>query len=84
MIGDIIAGEKDVVYTTFFGYDEVAHHCGVADDECFYVLKKIDERINRINCSKKIRQKTIPHYHSFRSWTNKWRYFQATLWLKLG
>ena len=53
VIGDIIAGEKDVVYTTFFGYDEVAHHCGVADSECFYVLKKIDERINRINAAKK-------------------------------
>jgi putative membrane protein len=48
VIGNIIAGEKDVVYTTFFGYDEVAHHCGVLDEECFNVLKGIDKRISRI------------------------------------
>jgi len=53
VIGDIIAGDKDAVYTTYMGYDEVAHHCGVADDDCFYVLKKIDQRINRIIAAKK-------------------------------
>ncbi|MDR1992824.1 MAG: alkaline phosphatase family protein [Nitrososphaerota archaeon] len=47
-IGEIIAGEKDVVYTTFFGYDEVAHHCGINDEECFNVLSGIDKRIKRI------------------------------------
>ncbi len=53
VIGDIIAGYKDAIYTTFFGYDEVAHHCGVKDDECFFVLNKIDQRINRIFSAKK-------------------------------
>jgi len=48
VIGEVILGEKDVVYTTFFGYDEVAHHCGVADEECFNVLGGIDKRIKRI------------------------------------
>jgi uncharacterized membrane protein YvlD (DUF360 family) len=48
VIGEVIGGEKDVVYTTFFGYDEVAHHCGVGDEECFNVLRGIDKRIRRI------------------------------------
>jgi putative membrane protein len=53
VIGDIIGGEKDAVYTTYFGYDEVAHHCGIADDDCFYVLEKIDQQISRISAAKK-------------------------------
>lgn len=60
VIGDIIAGDKDAIYTTFFGYDEVAHHCGVKDEECFYVLRKIDQRINRILSAKKYAKR--PYY----------------------
>ena len=52
IIGDIIAGDKDVVYTTFMGYDEVAHHCGISDDEAFYVLGKLDRCIKRIEMAK--------------------------------
>jgi putative membrane protein len=52
IIGDIIAGDKDVVYTTFMGYDEVAHHCGISDDEAFYVLGKLDRCIKRIETAK--------------------------------
>lgn len=48
LIGDIIAGEKDVVYSTYFGYDEIAHHCGVRDEESLSALKKIDHCISRI------------------------------------
>jgi putative membrane protein len=65
VIGDIISGEKDAIYTTYFGYDEVAHHCGVADDESFYVLNKIDRRINRIFASKKYSKR--PYYISILS-----------------
>jgi uncharacterized membrane protein YvlD (DUF360 family) len=46
---DIVAGEKDTIYTTFLGYDEIAHHCGAADKESFYALKELDRCINRIN-----------------------------------
>lgn len=60
VIGNIIAGEKDTIFTTYFGYDEVSHHCGVADDECFSVLNKIDQRINRINAAKKYSKR--PYY----------------------
>ena len=60
VIGDIIAGDKDVVYTTFMGYDEVAHHCGVSDDEVFYVLRKLDRCIKRIEAAKAYAQR--PYY----------------------
>jgi len=60
IIGDIIAGDKDVVYTTFMGYDEVAHHCGISDDEAFYVLSKLDRCINRIELAKAYSQR--PYY----------------------
>ena len=60
IIGDIIAGDKDTVYTTFMGYDEVAHHCGISDDEAFYVLRKLDRCINRIEAAKAYAQR--PYY----------------------
>ena len=60
IIGDIIAGDKDVVYTTFMGYDEVAHHCGISDDEAFYVLRKLDRCIKRIETAKSYAQR--PYY----------------------
>jgi uncharacterized membrane protein YvlD (DUF360 family) len=61
VIGEVIAGEKDVVYTTFFGYDEVAHHCGVFDEECFHVLRGIDKRIRRIAAA--VEHHSNRHYH---------------------
>jgi hypothetical protein len=60
IIGDIIAGDKDAVYTTFMGYDEVAHHCGISDDEAFYVLSKLDRCIRRIEAAKAYAQR--PYY----------------------
>jgi len=60
IIGDIIAGDKDAVYTTFMGYDEVAHHCGISDDEAFYVLRKLDRCIKRIEAAKAYAQR--PYY----------------------
>ena len=60
IIGDVIAGDKDAVYTTFMGYDEVAHHCGISDDEAFYVLKKLDRCIKRIEAAKAYAQR--PYY----------------------
>ncbi|MDO8579108.1 MAG: alkaline phosphatase family protein [Dehalococcoidales bacterium] len=60
VVGDIIAGDKDVVYSTFLGYDEVAHHCGVSDDESFYVLQTLDKCIKRIEGAKAYAQR--PYY----------------------
>ena len=53
LVGDIIAGDKDVVYSTYFGYDEIAHHCGITDAESFYALQKLDHRISRIFAAQK-------------------------------
>jgi hypothetical protein len=50
----MIAAKKDVIYTTFFGYDEVAHHCGVNDQECKLILKQLDQQIKRIADSRQI------------------------------
>jgi len=60
IIGDIIAGDKNAVYTTFMGYDEVAHHCGISDDEAFYVLRKLDRCIKRIEGANAYAQR--PYY----------------------
>ena len=60
IIGDIIASDKNAVYTTFMGYDEVAHHCGISDDEAFYVLSKLDRCIKRIERAKAYAQR--PYY----------------------
>ena len=48
VVGDMIAGDKDVVYSSFLGYDEVSHHCGVADEESMFTLEHIDRAIARI------------------------------------
>lgn len=60
LVGDVIAGDKDVVYSTYFGYDEIAHHCGITDDESFYALQKIDHRISRIFAAQKYSKR--PYY----------------------
>ncbi len=48
LIGDIFAGEKDVVYATYVAYDEVAHHSGVGDRDAFMTLGKLDKSFARI------------------------------------
>ena len=48
LIGDVARGEADAIYTTFFGYDEVAHHSGVDDEDSFAVLRQLDKAIGRI------------------------------------
>jgi uncharacterized membrane protein YvlD (DUF360 family) len=47
LIGDMYAGVP-AAYTTFFGYDEVAHHSGIAEPDVLDVLKKIDEAFHRL------------------------------------
>ena len=52
LIGDMYAGVP-VAYTTFFGYDEVAHHSGIAEPDVLDVLKKIDEAFHRLQVAAK-------------------------------
>ena len=52
IIGDMMAGRR-VVYTTFLGYDEVAHHSGVERYDALVVLRKIDKQFRRIQAASK-------------------------------
>jgi uncharacterized membrane protein YvlD (DUF360 family) len=47
VIGDIYAG-RPVVYTTFSGYDEMAHHAGIERFETLKVLRRIDREFARL------------------------------------
>ena len=48
LIGDMMAGDIDVAYSTYLGYDEIAHHSGVRDDDSWYALKGMDKQIKRL------------------------------------
>jgi hypothetical protein len=47
LIGDMYAGMPSA-YTTFGGYDEVAHHSGVESKDALDVLHKIDQQLARM------------------------------------
>jgi uncharacterized membrane protein YvlD (DUF360 family) len=47
LLGDIVEGVP-VVYSTFVGYDEVAHHSGIEQPDAFAVLKQHDEQLARL------------------------------------
>lgn len=53
LIGDIFAGQKDAIYATMFGYDEIAHHSGIRDKDAFEVLKKLDRQFGRLESAAK-------------------------------
>ena len=48
LIGDMMTGDVDIAYSTYLGYDEVAHHSGVRDKDSFYALKGMDRQIGRL------------------------------------
>ena len=48
LTSEMFRGEIDTAYATFMGYDEVAHHSGVEDDDVWGVLKQIDIQFSRI------------------------------------
>jgi uncharacterized membrane protein YvlD (DUF360 family) len=47
LLGDIFEG-LPVVYSTFVGYDEVAHHSGIEQPDAFAVLKQHDAELARL------------------------------------
>ena len=47
IVGDIFAG-RPVLYTTFTGYDEVAHHSGIERPETLKILRKLDRQFARL------------------------------------
>jgi len=48
LTSEILTGDIDTAYATFMGYDEVAHHSGVEDDDVWSVLKQIDVQFSRL------------------------------------
>ncbi|MBQ7928354.1 MAG: phage holin family protein [Methanobrevibacter sp.] len=48
LIGDMMVGDIDIAYSTYLGYDEIAHHSGVRDDDSWYALKGMDKQIRRL------------------------------------
>lgn len=48
LIGDMLIGDIDVAYSTYLGYDEIAHHSGVRDNDAWNALKGMDKQINRL------------------------------------
>ena len=48
LIGDVYAGRYNVMYATYMGYDEIAHHSGIRDEDSFYALKEIDTHFGRL------------------------------------
>ncbi|MGF7119102.1 phage holin family protein [Methanobacterium oryzae] len=48
IVGDVLAGHVDVLYATYYGYDEVAHHSGIRDKDVFTVLRQLDKQLRRI------------------------------------
>ena len=52
IIGDIFAGNHNVIYATYMGYDEIAHHSGVEDYDSFYALRQIDRQFKRLENAK--------------------------------
>jgi uncharacterized membrane protein YvlD (DUF360 family) len=47
LLGDIVEGVP-IVYSTFVGYDEVAHHSGIEQPDAFAVLKQHDAQLARL------------------------------------
>jgi Type I phosphodiesterase / nucleotide pyrophosphatase len=47
LMGDIVEGVP-VAYSTFVGYDEVAHHSGIEQPDAFAVLKQHDAQLERL------------------------------------
>ena len=48
LASEILTGDIDTAYATFMGYDEIAHHSGVEDNDVWNVLKQIDLQFSRL------------------------------------
>ena len=48
LTSEILTGEIDTAYATYMGYDEIAHHSGVEDENVWGALKKIDHQFSKL------------------------------------
>ncbi len=53
LIGDMMVGDIDVAYSTYLGYDEIAHHSGVRDEDSWFALQGMDKQIKRLTQTNK-------------------------------
>lgn len=58
LTAEILTSNIDTAYATFMGYDEVAHHSGVEDDDVWGVLKQIDLQFSRITSAIEMSDRT--------------------------
>lgn len=49
LMGDIYSERYNTIYATYMGYDEIAHHSGIRDNDAMKSLKKIDRDIKRLH-----------------------------------
>lgn len=42
IIGDMVKGKTDVIYSTYLRYDEIARHSGIRDNDSFHLWKGLD------------------------------------------
>lgn len=54
LIGDILKGDVDVDYVTYLGYDEIAHHSGVRDDDAFNALRSLDKQFHHVEMATRL------------------------------
>ena len=48
LTSEILTGNIDTAYATYMGYDEIAHHSGVEDDDVWKALKYIDQQFAKL------------------------------------
>lgn len=48
LVGDMMVGDIDIAYSTYLGYDEIAHHSGVRDEDAWFALKGMDSHIKHL------------------------------------
>lgn len=48
LTSEILTGDIDTAYATYMGYDEIAHHSGVEDDDVWGALKNIDLQFSKL------------------------------------
>ncbi len=48
LTSEILTGKIDTAYASYMGYDEIAHHSGVEDEDVWNALKYIDLQISKV------------------------------------
>ncbi len=79
LIGHMSKGEINSAYASYVGYDEVAHHSGIRDDDVWNVLKQIDLEFKRLqkaekNAERKYEFVVLSDHGQGTGWTFKQKY----------